>query len=637
MLVKKELATVPVLPIPELTDKHPKTAAVSKVTLPRSGEVLVIDFFSSRKLDLRFFSDGTNFITAQGWPAEDWSKCNPRFTLACHTYTATPEDEKLARDFLNPSRYSYYVSGVLGIVDVFAYDMGSHKREKAQNAKEDMRKRHFAMFPARPDNLREYCDNHVFSHGYILIDKLDKKGERQAVCSHCRARFKVDRKARSGQETTCPKCGRKAIYKNTWQNRHIRDEAKLCIAHKVDGHLLLRWVSVTRLFQSPKYVCEWDIYDYAYNLHLVENGARKLYFYKWLKGFYQYYYDWYRGEIGDICYDRSYIYTDNLDEVFGDRYYNVNLKDALAGKHIELAFAEFLNSLRDNPATEYLAKHRMPLLAEKADDLGINLECAKPSFSTVMGVSAQYIDMYRSMDVSPAEHRIIKAYGKWVSPEDLQAFRALSVPDDNANDVIGILRNMSFKRFANYFAKQKKVTKRKMNNLLIKYRDYIGMAEALSVDLSHKSVRFPKNCVEAHDEILPRFNQITHEEVDAYFAAAVAPIYEKLRCTQFTQGKYCIVLPQLRSDLITEGQSLNHCVGRDSYYKNHIAGTYMIFFVRQSIAQGKPFFTMEVDMTDFRICQLYGFGDCSAPPDVRKFAEAFVKKLAPAKVTRKIA
>lgn len=638
MLIKKELSGIPIGKMPKIdTAGRSYVAAAQVVELSRSGKILVVDFFDSEKLELRFFSDGTNFITAKGRHMVEWNNHSPYTTLSKNFYAATPEDEKTVKDFLKPEYHSYRCYGILAVVDGFAAGVGKAKREKAKDKKEAMRKRHFAMFPERPANLKEYCDRYVFGHGYILIDKLDKKGEKPAICSHCGEHFKVDRSARSNQETACPKCGQKAVYKNAWQNKHIRDEAKVCIAHKVDGQLLLRWVQVTRLFQSPKYICEYEIFDYAYNLHLLENGTANLYFYKWLKGFCQYWYDWYMGDIGDICYDRSYIYTDNLDEVFGDSYYNVNLKEALAGKPIELEFASFLNSLRDNPATEYLVKHRMPLLAEKADELGIDFECAKPTFANVMGVSAQYIDMYRNMDVTPAEHRIIKAYGKWISPEDLRAFRTLGVQDDNAGDVIGILRNMSFKRFVNYFAKQKKTAKLKMNNLLIKYRDYIGMAEALGVDLSHKSVRFPANCAEAHDQILPRFNQITHEEVDAYFAAAVVPIYAHLRVTQFAQGEYCIVLPQVRSDLITEGQSLNHCVGRDSYYKNHIAGTDMIFFVRRSSAPGKPFFTMEVDMSTYRIKQLYGFGDCTAPPEVRKFAEAFVKKLAPAKVLKQTA
>ena len=639
MLYKKELSTIPVGEMPKVEDAANRSyvATAQVVELKRSGKILVVDFFSRKEkcLSHRFCTDGKNYQTMSAHSGNTWTEQNPRTWMGYYSAADRPEDVEIARNFLHITKP--YRNDLLSIVNEFITDLRWERREKAADRKDAIRKAHFAMFPERPANLKEYCDRHVFGHGYILIDKLDKKGEKPAICSHCGAKFKVDRGARSGQETTCPKCGEKAVYKNAWQNRYVRDEAKVCITHKVDGQLLLRWVQVNRLFQAPKYVCEYEIYDYAYNLHLVENGVANLYFYKWLKGYCQYCYDWYRGNIGDICYDRSYIYTDNLDEVFGDRYYNVNLKEALARKRIELAFASFLNSLRDNPVTEYLVKHKMPLLAEKADELDINFECAKPTFANVMGVSAQYMDMYRSMDVSPAEHLIIKAYGKWISTEDLRAFRALGVSDDNANDVIGILRNMTFARFVNYFAKQKKATKRKMNNLIIKYRDYIGMAEALGVDLSHKSVRFPKNCVEAHDEILPRFNQITHEEVDAYFAAAVAPIYARLRVTQFTQGKYCIALPQVRSDLITEGQSLNHCVGRDSYYKNHITGNDMIFFVRRISAPGKPFFTMEVDMNRYRIKQLYGFGDCSAPPDVRKFAEAFVKKLAPAKALKQIA
>ena len=124
---------------------------------------------------------------------------------------------------------------------------------------------------------------------------------------------------------------------------------------------------------------------------------------------------------------------------------------------------------------------------------------------------------------------------------------------------------------------------------------------------------------------------------DKRFADAVKTIYDGLRLTAFEKDGFCIVLPQKRSDLTTEGQSLNHCVGGSQYYQNHMAGIKLIFFVREISNRQKPFFTMEVDMADYRICQLYGFGDCSAPKEVRQFAEAFVKKLATSKVTRNVA
>ena len=143
--------------------------------------------------------------------------------------------------------------------------------------------------------------------------------------------------------------------------------------------------------------------------------------------------------------------------------------------------------------------------------------------------------------------------------------------------------------------------------------------------------------MEAHRQITPRFNAVKQEAEDNLFVKAVEGVYKSLRLTAFEKDGFCIELPQKRSDLIQEGQTLNHCVGGQSYANNHMAGRQLIFFVREISNRAKPFFTMEVDMTDFRICQLYGFGDCSAPPEVRKFAEAFVKKLAPAKVLKQIA
>ena len=198
----------------------------------------------------------------------------------------------------------------------------------------------------------------------------------------------------------------------------------------------------------------------------------------------------------------------------------------------------------------------------------------------------------------------------------------------------GLLQTMSFERFGRYFTQQKQSHPHvSTSRLLIQYRDYIQMSEALSVDLSHKAIRFPADCVKAHDLIIPRFNEIKHEAENKLFAAKASALYEQLHITEYVKNELCIVLPQKRSDMITEGQSLNHCVGLDRYYMNHIAGTKMIFFIRKAANPAKPFFTMELDMKSFRILQLYGFGNRSASADVKKFAESYVRHLARANMT----
>jgi len=114
---------------------------------------------------------------------------------------------------------------------------------------------------------------------------------------------------------------------------------------------------------------------------------------------------------------------------------------------------------------------------------------------------------------------------------------------------------------------------------------------------------------------------------DGEFKQAVEKLYQGMK--EYAKGDYCIVFPSLRSELITEGQTLNHCVGNDNYYKGHIAGTRMIFFVRMALEPEKPYFTMEIDMRELKIMQLHGFSHRSAPPEVRKFANEFLKTLKP--------
>ena len=108
----------------------------------------------------------------------------------------------------------------------------------------------------------------------------------------------------------------------------------------------------------------------------------------------------------------------------------------------------------------------------------------------------------------------------------------------------------------------------------------------------------------------------------------VKEIYAEMPLPDKEWKKYCVVLPQLRSDLIREGSSLNHCVGKqERYYKNHMAGTRMIFFIRRIEKREKPFVTMEVDMQTLRIMQIYGFNDKVPEPEVRRFAESWLKEL----------
>lgn len=627
MLIKKELATVPLLPVPEIPKSEKRAyyyvANAQVCDLPRSGRILVADFYriNDHALQVRFFSDGKSYQCSKEWPAETWSKCNPRNDIGyCSKCYSDPEMDALVESVIGKQRK--WSSGILSLVEDFVSDLNYEERCKKQRAQEELQKQHFAMFPKLPEDLMDYCDAQMFPSSYLFFTQKDKEGRRRVRCGVCGHEYEPDREVQHNFHGRCPSCGRTAVYKAIWIKKLCMDEGKICIAERVNGDLVVRWMHITRTFEWPKFEKRYRFGDTAYNLHLSSKKGVTSYDY------YMNNWGWHRGKNGNICSQTSLVYTGNLREVFGPVFHGVDM-EAVIHPSDKIRFGVLLRNLEKFPETEYLLKLGLSALADKAEWLHSENKTARPTFTGVLGVSKQLLPMYQEMNVSYSEHQIIKAYGQWVSSEDIEEYRMLRPQRCSVDAVTGVLKTMSFSKFLNYFRKQKLESPgRGIEELVTKYRDYIEMSKALNIDLSHKSVRFPKDIVIAHDRLLPRFNTVKDAALDVAFAKAVAPIYAQLIIPESRSKNYCIVFPQVRSDLVREGQSLNHCVGsQERYYKNHMAGTKLILFVREIGKPEKPFVTMEVDMADFRILQIYGYGDKAPAPEVRKFAESFIKEL----------
>lgn len=626
MLYKNELKQVPLLPIPKRKKKSNGAVAAQVVELKKSGRVLVCDFAAGGNRT-RFFTDGNTYQTLDA-KTQVFSQ---RYPCENNSYDETEGSLKTVCSFLSVREHP-----VAWAIRNFVADKKREKSWRAYDRKQELQRQHFAMYPDYPVNLGAYCEDNVFQHGYIFVCKKDGQSHRYGKCSHCGNRVLLDGKKQPAGSGVCPKCGKRVQYKQAWQKSPITDREKLCIAHKVNGQLLIRWVDVTRTYTRPDLKESFEFEDYGYNLHLHTVGGNILYCYKYFNACYSYCKDWHRLQNGDIVYDQTYVYTDNLREVFGEKYYNVDLQAGLAGRHCKLPFAKLLNNLRDNPVSEYLFKLGLPIMAANADFL-IAEPTGKGAFYQVLGVSKQYLPMYRDMCVTMSEHRIIKASKQFVHPAELQELRDFGLSDQQLGTAADMMQTMTVSKFVKYMAAQQAVKRNRkysLNQLMVEYRDYISMSKDLGVDLSHKSVRYPADIAEAHKVVTDRYNQCRTEieqkrnaEIDQRFQARVRELYAQLGMTEFESDGHCIVFPQQRSDFIVEGQSLNHCVGQSMYYKNHMDGTKMIFFLRKAQEPDRPYFTMELDMGTFKILQLYGFGDCTAPKEVRDFAEKFAAKL----------
>lgn len=156
------------------------------------------------------------------------------------------------------------------------------------------------------------------------------------------------------------------------------------------------------------------------------------------------------------------------------------------------------------------------------------------------------------------------------------------------------------------------------------YTDYMGMLRRMSMGDQPLTFSSFKELEEAHDEITYIYNVTTtkiHEEERANFISAC----RKAMAYAWSEGGFCIAVPEKPEDLVKEGTVLHHCV--KSYIETVADGKSMIFFLRDVQEPDRPFFTVEVSWDgsgDKYVRQVHGMCNCNI--DTVPEAEAFFKK-----------
>ena len=73
------------------------------------------------------------------------------------------------------------------------------------------------------------------------------------------------------------------------------------------------------------------------------------------------------------------------------------------------------------------------------------------------------------------------------------------------------------------------------------------------------------------------------------------------------------------SELIIEGEALDHCVGRMNYDQKFAREETLIFFIRNISSPDIPFVTVEYSPEKHKILQCYGYHDTKPDDNVIKF------------------
>ena len=163
---------------------------------------------------------------------------------------------------------------------------------------------------------------------------------------------------------------------------------------------------------------------------------------------------------------------------------------------------------------------------------------------------------------------------------------------------------------------------KKQDTSIATYNDYFKACNYLGLDMTEDKNVFPHNFKHWHDMRIDQYHTAkamkdAEERKELY--AKFASVAEKYLPLQRTNEAFVVVIARSPSELIIEGDTLHHCVGRMNYDQKFAREESLIFFVRNVSEPATPFVTLEYSIKSKKILQCYGEHDHTPDSTVMDF------------------
>lgn len=156
------------------------------------------------------------------------------------------------------------------------------------------------------------------------------------------------------------------------------------------------------------------------------------------------------------------------------------------------------------------------------------------------------------------------------------------------------------------------------NNVTLSlYSDYYNACNELGLDMSEDKNSYPRNFKRWHDIRTDEYatkKALEDEQKRKELYERFELVANKYLPLQKQNGReYVAIIAKSPSDLIREGNTLHHCVGRMGYDQKFVREETLIFFIRIKSAASTPFVTVEYSLSLHKILQCYA--DHNTKPD----------------------
>ena len=286
--------------------------------------------------------------------------------------------------------------------------------------------------------------------------------------------------------------------------------------------------------------------------------------------------------------------------------YKYSAVDRYTGIHV----FKYLRLYEQYPQIEYLTKLGLHNIAMSTQILRL---CGKDKkFRKWIAKNRQDIvlsDYYVSS--------IIKAYKTGKPIYEINNFAKRKIKFDHADqmDKVKALVKKEVGKFLDYIERQ--------NTNFYSYRDYLDACQYLGLDMDEEKNRYPHDFKRWHDIRADEYKslkaKIDAEKRKALYEqfATVASKYLGLEYNK--KSVYVAIIAQKPSDLIHEGETLHHCVGRMGYDQKFAREETLIFFIRTKEQPDTPLVTVEYSPTQKKVLQCYGDHDSKPTEEILDF------------------
>lgn len=581
--------------------------------------ILLLNFFNqralergNRKAEFRVFQTHDDYIT------QDFNEAKPKWRTGS------------LQNILQDCGYYWYMGksylkaievkdnkSIKALKEFFVYIVINEKVEcelekvfilQMQIMKERLCKKHKAItdkidevmdqVPEIPNDFISWVDEVAFFNSkYIYYKYKPTRKSIEGYCTHCKTDVKIIQ-PKHNKKAICPNCRQEITYKVLGKSHNVKDYGQAAIIQKVGERLLVRSFSMKKIYdehyREPKIYC-----DELKRMFITEDGEITGYEYtefkqtgnvRWCDNEFKY------------SFNSQALYERNLEVLKNTRWKYSAIKEYATNEPgFKFSAMQYLATYIKYPMLEYLVKLRLYRIANGLMNFSwINrdvLNLKGKNITEILKVNKSYLPILQRINASTPELELIQRVtnrGINITEEQIKYIDEQLIRTET---ILKLLDYVSLNKLLRYIKKQA-TPEHKAKDIAIEYQDYLINCEKLKYDLKNEFILFPKDLIEAHNQV----SDLVIEQKNKKYDIAIKKMHGDLNKTYSWEWKdYRVIVPSGAMEIVHEGQRLHHCVG--SYLDRVAKKETVILFLRKKENVESSYYTMEVRKGEIIQCR----------------------------------